>query len=491
MNDFNVLGEDLFGDPVRPKTESITNKRFIFPPFTILDAKQGEWQERKRMWKSLGVEGELGRGDELLAFSETILNENPGLANTSIFDPVLCELAYRWFSPEYGQIVDPFAGGSVRGIVAKSLNRKYWGCDLRDEQVVANIKQAEDIFEGYDGESGDMFGDSDLQWITGDSMKTLETAPKADFIFTCPPYGDLEVYSDDPNDLSNMEYHTFIAAYKRIILRACQNLKENRFACIVVGDFRDKKGFYRNFVSETITAFEDCEVRLYNEAILATAIGSASMRVTKQFNASRKLAKIHQNVLVFCKGDPKKAVYAIENAKPGWHDTPQTKKGDIGEQLVEEYLASKGLTIYRPVTNQAHPCDRIVVSRDKKRFCLAEVKSYARRKFYNDTGINTPHFHEYKASQDAHNMPLYLFFVDEEKGKIYGGLLDHLSQPYRMPHKGDYLDYPLTSKARNGDLKTYFPMELMEEVADIPTDYRNKLIDLTTKADAYLNGKWG
>ncbi|GAF76771.1 unnamed protein product, partial [marine sediment metagenome] len=42
MNDFNILGEDLFGDPVRPKAESITNKRFIFPPFTILDAKQGE-----------------------------------------------------------------------------------------------------------------------------------------------------------------------------------------------------------------------------------------------------------------------------------------------------------------------------------------------------------------------------------------------------------------------------------------------------------------
>ena len=47
--------------------------------------------------------------------------------------------------------------------------------------------------------------------------------------------------------------------------------------------------------------------RLYNEAILATSVGSAAMRVTKQFNSGRKLAKTHQNVLVFCKGDPRKA----------------------------------------------------------------------------------------------------------------------------------------------------------------------------------------
>ncbi len=41
-----------------------------------------------------------------------------GQSGTSIFDPVLCELAYRWFCPPGGLILDPFAGGSVRGIVA-------------------------------------------------------------------------------------------------------------------------------------------------------------------------------------------------------------------------------------------------------------------------------------------------------------------------------------------------------------------------------------
>ena len=152
-----------------------------------------------------------------------------------------------------------------------------------------------------------------LQWICGDAMDELPLLPdeSADFIFTCPPYGNLEVYSDDPRDLSNMEHHTFIANYKRIILRACKKLKNNRFAAIVVGDFRDKKGNYRNFVSDTIAAFREQGLHLYNEVILITAIGSLPIRITKQFEASRKIGKTHQNLLVFVKGDGKEATCRI------------------------------------------------------------------------------------------------------------------------------------------------------------------------------------
>src|SRR5690348_7500784 len=57
---------------------------------------------------------------------------------TSIFDPVLCELSYRWFCPPGGKILDPFAGGSVRGIVASCLGFEYTGVELRAEQVAAN-----------------------------------------------------------------------------------------------------------------------------------------------------------------------------------------------------------------------------------------------------------------------------------------------------------------------------------------------------------------
>ena len=300
MTELALYGTDLFGETIKPKASGPVAERFTLPPFTILDARTGEWQERKRAWAAMGIRGEVGR-DAAAIHCPTKKNDD-GLSDanyTSIFDPLLVELAVRWFSPPGGQIVDPFAGGSVRGIVAGALGRRYWGCDLRPEQIAANEQQADDIAPAVRP-----------VWVCGDSMDTLADAPEADMVFSCPPYGDLEKYSDDPRDLSAMDWHAFVAAYKRIILRAVQRMKPDTFACFVVGDFRDSRGFYRNFVSETIDGFEQAGARLYNEAILATPVGTAAMRVTKQFESGRKLAKTHQNVLVFCKGDWKKAATA-------------------------------------------------------------------------------------------------------------------------------------------------------------------------------------
>jgi hypothetical protein len=325
MSEPQIFGNDLFGEPIKQDHGGLVAEKFLFPPFSIFDARSGEWQERKRAWIATGIKSELGRGDDLtfngaaawqkkksLTYAiptqrydptkmmEEYYSDEAQKLNTSIFDPVLCELAYRWFSPEGGQVIDPFAGGSVRGIIACRVGRKYWGCDLRKEQIEANIAQIPEVCP-------DHAKINPIEWVTGDSIDTLDGAPEADFLFSCPPYGDLEVYSNDPHDLSAMKWHDFVSAYRLIILKAVKKLKENRFACFVVGDFRDDDGYYRNFVGETVIAFLESGMKLYNEAIIMTSVGSASMRVTRQFNGGRKLCKTHQNVLVFCKGDWKKA----------------------------------------------------------------------------------------------------------------------------------------------------------------------------------------
>lgn len=232
---------------------------------------------------------------------------------TSIFDPVLCELAYRWFCPPGGLILDPFAGGSVRGIVANKVGRRYVGVDLRPEQIEANIAQAEIICEA-----------PLPRWYCGDSREIEEIAEgvEADFIFSCPPYADLEVYSDDPRDLSTLGYPEFRDAYFEIIAKACSLLKPDRFACFVVGEVRDARGAYYGFVPDTIAAFRAAGLDFYNEAILVTAAGSLPIRAGKQFSTTRKLGKTHQNVLVFVKGDPKKATEAIGEVEFGEIEAP-------------------------------------------------------------------------------------------------------------------------------------------------------------------------
>lgn len=219
----------------------------------------------------------------------------------SIFDPVLCELVYRWFCPLGGTVIDPFAGGSVRGIVAAALGRKYLGHELRAEQVAANQEQWAEISKGRDWPAP--------IWAIGDSRGIDKSfaGTSGDLIFSCPPYGDLEVYSEDPADLSNMDYNHFLEAYREIVARTCGLLAADRFACFVVGDIRGPDGIYRNFVSDTINAFKDAGARLYNEAILITNAGTLPLRAGAAFSATRKLGKTHQNVLVFIKGNPKRA----------------------------------------------------------------------------------------------------------------------------------------------------------------------------------------
>ncbi len=232
--------------------------------------------------------------------------ENQEASGTSIFDPVLTELCYRWFCPPGGLILDPFAGGSVRGIVASVLGYKYEGFELRAEQVAANRRQAADICP-----------ENSPAWHVGDSAAQIPLwGGQADFLFSCPPYGDLEVYSDMPDDLSAMSHEDFLVAYRTVIAAAVDKLAPDSFAVFVVGDYRCKKGFYRNFVGETVAAFEAAGARFYNEAILVTAVGSLPIRITKQFQSGRKLGKTHQNILGFCKGDPKKATAKIEGVTP-------------------------------------------------------------------------------------------------------------------------------------------------------------------------------
>lgn len=392
-----LYGVNLWGDPVEPPSRGKIADDFYFPPFSVLNAREGFWQERKRAWLAMGIKSELGRGVNLQPLAAEDLGHNlngyrdaksqanksapsgsalpaanyanhergsgsaivgtsanatpasnlarcfgqdlmrgengnfpqrrtdPGLtwvgggrdyddldetsrkilaassSGTSIFDPVLTELAYRWFCPPSGQILDPFAGGSVRGIVASCLGRNYTGIDLRPEQIASNETQAAEICD-----SGPV-----PKWIVGDSCGLDGmNVPPADFVFSCPPYGDLERYSDDPRDLSAQSHDDFLRNYRTIIGKACGRLKDNRFAAFVVGDYRDAKGNYRNFPGETVAAFLTAGLRLYNEAILVTAVGSLPIRIGKQFTSSRKLGKTHQNVLVFVKGDGKAAAKA-------------------------------------------------------------------------------------------------------------------------------------------------------------------------------------
>lgn len=403
--------QGMFGPvylPEDPDAERGTlERRFGVPPFSVLDARQGYWQERKRHWIALGIKGEEGRTEEHEAipggagensarraipnyeksakerdigmqrtgpnspyrtngykdagrcFGEDLMKgENPnfvnvakqkgysfasseneqldektqralsayaatngavqqrgegGVSGTSVFDPVLCEMMYKWFAPPNGRILDPFAGESTKGIIAAYLGYDYTGIELRPEQIKANYKQANLVADKVKNTLNETFVTP--TWLQGDSSKLSEILAEAspfedfDFIWTSPPYYDLEIYSQSEKDGSAFEtYERFMSWYHDIFKQAVSRLKNNRFLAVKVGEIRDEKGFYRNFERDNISCFESLGLHHYNRIVLVTAVGSLPVRVGKQFGKYRKIGATHQMVYVFWKGDNPKLI---------------------------------------------------------------------------------------------------------------------------------------------------------------------------------------
>ena len=265
----------------------------MIKPFSILDSRTKEWQDRKRWWtNTYKIQSELGRENTISKSKFWDIEEN----NVSIFDATLCEKMYEWFIPKNGKILDPFAGGSVRGIVATEMGFEYTGIDLSIEQITANRLQSQKP-----------------NWIVGDSEHILETINDEiyDFVFTCPPYYDLEIYSDDVSDISNMSVEEFDKKYYSILNKSTKKLKNNRFFVIVVSEVREqsitgsyKIGKYKGLVWKTIEACEKAGLHFYNDMILFNSQHTASRIVDTYFNRNRKVASVHQNILVFAKGNP-------------------------------------------------------------------------------------------------------------------------------------------------------------------------------------------
>ena len=131
---------DLFGNITEVKKVKTSKDSLKIYPLSVFDSKQGKWLQRKKDWKKMFKFDYEGRKTGITYAGKVGTMINEGI---SVFDPVLCELSYKWFCPKNGKILDPFAGGAVRGIVAEHLGFKYTGIDLSEKQIGINNKKAE------------------------------------------------------------------------------------------------------------------------------------------------------------------------------------------------------------------------------------------------------------------------------------------------------------------------------------------------------------
>jgi hypothetical protein len=283
--------------------------KFGVPPMSVLDRRGGEWQDRKRRWLELGITSDSGR-EAGLTYAKSSRNDPVGLElrrisdGSSVFDPVICELVYRWFSCAYDMVLDPFCGGSVRGVTASVLDRWYTGVDIRPEQIAANKLQA------------DLGGDIGPTWLVGDATRIGQALPpgdRYDLLFSCPPYADLEKYDGGDRDISGWSYDDFLTGHRQAITDSVALLHPDRYAAWVMSDVRNPKtGAYRGLVQETISAFADAGCLLLNDFVILDHVAVAAMRAERPFRVNRKATRVHQHLLLFVKGNLKDAARRVE-----------------------------------------------------------------------------------------------------------------------------------------------------------------------------------
>lgn len=301
----------LFTQERQSVPSSLLRDKYGWPPFSVLNTISFDWQRRKDEWETIIEDSTIGRDVKRFNATPTNIFSSRGESakkaeSISSFDPYLCELMYRWFSRPGDRILDPFAGGNVRGTVAAVLDRHYVGIDLSEQQVIANREHYKAMQDKYTNIKGT------TEWICGDTEVILPNYcddSQFDMVLTCPPYYNMEVYSKDPRDLSRMPtYADFLHKYATILKKSAKCLKEDSFFVIVVSEVRAdshdiSNSHYLGLVPDTIKILQDCNLSYYNEIILMNNIGSLPVRAPKFFDRTRKIGRHHQNVLVFYKGN--------------------------------------------------------------------------------------------------------------------------------------------------------------------------------------------
>ena len=185
----------------------------------------------------MGLKGWEGRAPNLISEG-----------HTSVFSPVLSTSAMRWWCPPADTdapriIIDPFAGGMTRGLLAARAGYLYVGIDASPTQYEFNHAWTEKNLTSdvvaykphYE------FGDGiDMPRVLREVCIAhgLPADTQADMLLTCPPYWKKEVYNGDPAiDLSHARDAATFNQMCANVLTTSMRLPSWTMGVVVVGNW--------------------------------------------------------------------------------------------------------------------------------------------------------------------------------------------------------------------------------------------------------------
>ena len=213
------------------------NEMFGNWPITVWEVKDNSELDKAVKSKRAGV-GDVG-GTREKAFTtvsaKSVYKGGRGRstdgATASIFPPRVALNILAMYGEGVTKIYDPFAGGGTRAIVAAEVGIPYLGVELRKDEVFVLRK----LLEGRE------ISDDMVEIFEGDSAYGVQTIAdgECDFLYTCPPYWNLEKYKGGPADLSMMSYLDFLKTMRKVVKECHRILKPGSLACWVMGMTRE------------------------------------------------------------------------------------------------------------------------------------------------------------------------------------------------------------------------------------------------------------
>lgn len=217
---------------------------------------------------SMQRELDAKEGDFLKGSRQTLSKFNSEYAKNTI----------NFYTTEGSHILDPF-GGRSRKTICNELGRKYTGFEINENYALPEVI-VDDCFN---------------------IDKHIEKDKKFDFLYTCPPYWNMEIYSKDlDGDLSIAKtYEEFFDGYEKRMLKCAEYVDEKGLIIVTLCDFRYEGKFY-SFHNDTINMFKKGGWNLYDLIILE--MNPAKRHVYYPLAlAKRRMFTTHEYTLIFSK----------------------------------------------------------------------------------------------------------------------------------------------------------------------------------------------
>lgn len=222
---------------------------------------------------------------------------------------ILVERLLRFYTEPGDTVLNPMCERIPHLLIANHLGRHAIGQDICDrfyKHDVDKVKRRILSAQFLDSDNNKIEKEDENHFFTilnglkfnltkGDSRHLDLPDESIDYIITSPPYWDLGIYGDEPEQVGSgsESYEEFMVKLGEIYKECYRVLKKGKFICVQVNDFR-KGGIFYNFHGNTINLLESVGLTLHDIIIYNTSVHPLAAIFTSQLEERKIFAKNHE-----------------------------------------------------------------------------------------------------------------------------------------------------------------------------------------------------